>query len=570
MINWNDLHITIDNQAKIQIDRYFQDLQKILEDQNLFDKKEEVFHDLENHIIDHVTNHNLKTITFQDALNIIGELGPPDEYKDFSTMPGILDVINKKTNTLKVIPNFDNEFVLCDNCNTKNEKSSIFCIICGKKLTAKNKYVNEFPIKYLFKNRTTYFFNSITITLLALLSLFENLFPYDPNTIMYTFIIPALQFLISLNEILIIPLIFIYNSKHLGKSASVIIDYVLGVLTKVSCILIPIFLLIILRIIGFSQNYFLLFALIMAIMSISLFILFTRFLFFSSFSEYIYRIDFVLISKAFYFLNLIFVILIALTEYQAMYLSGGDFVYTLTFLTILGIESLFLIVQNKGKPYSADALEVKGLQKESSQKLSEKEFNSNKITLKSIKEIFLSNLAYFYSLLSFFILSVYFLVVQSFQIFSFASFILEIFMINELVAIPIFFIYQLLNKNSTRFEFLAFFYSYLAKYVSLLLLMICTVGLIVFFGISYSLSELICSFLLILLPVVFTNELFYSKYTINLQKVLNNKPKRNNILTYCLVYLGVLISMACLLFVVNTSIPWTVILILFSIILLIS
>ena len=44
---------------KLQLEHDFNDLEKIFDNRNVLYKKSEVFNDLENHIIDYITNHNV-------------------------------------------------------------------------------------------------------------------------------------------------------------------------------------------------------------------------------------------------------------------------------------------------------------------------------------------------------------------------------------------------------------------------------------------------------------------------------------------------------------------------------
>ena len=327
MIDWEKYAIKIDYQASIQIEHYFNDLEKILNDQNLLYKKNEVFKELENHIIDIIRDKRIVKITYVDSLQILTELGPPDEYSDFSTLPGLINSVQRHENSVPHKPIQENldEITLCNKCNTKNYSSSIFCINCGQQL------------------------------------------------------------------------------------------------------------------------------------------------------------------------------------YQQKYLT-------------------------------------------------------NKVTKNSIKQLFLFHPAYFYSWISLFILAIYFIVIQT--NYNLSTYILDIFIINELVSIPIFFLFELLNKNSTRFAFLAFFYSYIVKYFGYIVIMFFDIVLPLIFGISYSLADSICAVILIVFPIISTKVLFFSNYATKAKNVLNTRPNRNKILIYSLVEGIIIISTLYLLFFVphSTSLLFTTIL----------
>ena len=71
MINWDQLGIKIDPQASIQIEHYFNDLENILNNQNLLYKKNEVFKELENHIIDIIRDKQILKISYAESLQIL-------------------------------------------------------------------------------------------------------------------------------------------------------------------------------------------------------------------------------------------------------------------------------------------------------------------------------------------------------------------------------------------------------------------------------------------------------------------------------------------------------------------
>ena len=170
MINWEHYDIKIDKQAQMQLNHYFDDLAKILDNQNLSYKKNEVFQDLENHIIDYITTKHLQMITFSDSLKIINELGPPIEYADFSTIPSLVAEINSKKIVSSVQSHSHNEYrFLCPHCNAKNEQNSSFCVNCGQKVYQKISLQNiqKNSIRQLFLTNPVYFFSWLSLFILS-------------------------------------------------------------------------------------------------------------------------------------------------------------------------------------------------------------------------------------------------------------------------------------------------------------------------------------------------------------------------------------------------------------------
>ena len=215
MINWNKIQVEFNDQAKVQLNRYFQDLEKIMDDQQLSYRKNEVFQELENHIIDIIRDKRIVKITYAESLQILTELGPPDEYSDFSNLPGIINSIQhqKNSNPNKPIQENADEITLCYNCNTKNDSSSLFCVNCGQNLHQEQSlYIrrNKDSIKQLFMLNPAYFYSLSTI-LLFLLMLF--LAPLN-NFQIITGLINILKF----NELIVIPLFFIYEVLYLSST----------------------------------------------------------------------------------------------------------------------------------------------------------------------------------------------------------------------------------------------------------------------------------------------------------------------------------------------------------------
>lgn len=175
MTNWNNLHIDIDKQAKTKFDRYFQDLQKVLEEQNLSERKEEIFHDLENHIIDFMTTNDLKSINLQDALNIITELGLPEDYKDFSTMPGIINEINNKEKGKGNKNSPESKEIKCSNCGFMNAAESLYCLQCGSAIGDK---LPNHKLKDVFFSDPNYIIGAIIFLVIILLILIQIIIYY--------------------------------------------------------------------------------------------------------------------------------------------------------------------------------------------------------------------------------------------------------------------------------------------------------------------------------------------------------------------------------------------------------
>jgi hypothetical protein len=204
MINWLKFNIKVENQARLQFEHYFEDLEKILNEQNLSFKKSEVFRDLENHIIDYIKNKQIELIDFKAALKIIEELGPPDEYADFSNFPSIQEQIQKKElkALLPATQSSLDELVLCQNCNAKNESSSIFCINCGLNLPSGSNYyqkTKENSFKFSINSNLAYFMSLLTFYVLAL---FFIVYQIDyPRTF-------ELSLIIIFIEIIILPILF--------------------------------------------------------------------------------------------------------------------------------------------------------------------------------------------------------------------------------------------------------------------------------------------------------------------------------------------------------------------------
>ena len=172
MINWGKYSIKIDEEARLQFEQYFNDIARILDQQQLAYKKNEVFDELKSFIIDYITNNKLISISYNDSLNIIKELGLPEEYKDFSTLPGIIANIHEKTSNINKI--------LCPKCNTKNNQDAIFCDNCGTNLKKKDqgKIFNKTAIEYIFHVSPVYFLSMISLYFILFISILS---PYYYN-----------------------------------------------------------------------------------------------------------------------------------------------------------------------------------------------------------------------------------------------------------------------------------------------------------------------------------------------------------------------------------------------------
>lgn len=216
MINWYQLEISIDNQAKKQLDHYFEDLENILESQNLSDKKNEIFHDLENHIIDYLTNNQIKTVTFTNVLEIISALGPPDEYTDFSNMPSLIDEIERKKDpVVKKYKSGSTNYILCQNCNFKNEENSIYCINCGvnlQKPIQKNKELIN-PLKFVFHLNPEYLLSLLSFYLIFLGAIGLTFFYGALGTRSDFFLLLAV-----INEFIFVPFLFILRMARIEYS----------------------------------------------------------------------------------------------------------------------------------------------------------------------------------------------------------------------------------------------------------------------------------------------------------------------------------------------------------------
>ena len=496
MINWNNLHISIDKQAKIQLERYFQDLQKILEDQQLKEKKFDIFSDLENHIIDYVTNNKLESITFQDALNIIGELGPPDEYKKFSTIPDIAEEINTKKSVPINQDSIMSNGIKCTNCGCVNEYDSAYCIQCGSVIKYESNYKSQNrqnPILYVFNKNPEYLFGILSFFLLEALMINFNV----ENTLfnIITILVPA-------NEFILVPGIFLYRiiKTEFPRSElySFLSTYLLKLFTMISLIL-------------FFPNSMVYSNLILASVVFIIYpIALTKLLFFSHFTSPLnFNNKLNHTSKLGY--GIFTVLLVA-----SIFIFGLD-TLSIIFFILFFIFVLFVI-------FDFTVLSKYDI-------LSKKAYSLS----------FLPYPAFFYSIFSLILLACFFisLVVN----FYYSYYLLDFFLFNEFVLIPIFFIYEIATKDSTKFTFLSFFFSYLVKFSLLLLVVFFSTFHINVLNIASVDANLAIITFLILVPIGFSKILFFSNSTITLRKISDVKPSKIELVKYCLVEGGIVLSL---------------------------
>ena len=325
MINWNKLQIKIDAQAEQHLNAYFKELEKILDDQNLTYKKKEVFNDLENHIIDYITeNKNLKEITVDQALDIITELGSPDEFADYSNIPSLVDEINSK-DQIKGKQNYQtpNKYILCENCNEKIEINSVFCINCGVKinnsLETEIKYYQGSGLEYILKNHPVFFLNMMILYIFAFSGIFG---PYSQFG-EFNYILSFLKEAWIITEILFIPMIAIYQIQKQSNNYFSIFVMLLSIIVKFVIVLSPIIILVITDIVfhltspigQFTIPASILFYIVAPIFIVKL-------LFFSSFSQSLHKISdnsLTTLEKSFLILligiNIIFALVMTLNSY---------------------------------------------------------------------------------------------------------------------------------------------------------------------------------------------------------------------------------------------------------------
>ena len=481
MINWNNIHIAIDKQAKIQLDRYFEALQKILVEQHL--SESDIFNDLENHIIDYVTINRLKSVTFQDALSIIGELGPPDEYKDFSTLPSISDEINKKEKG-RVNQSFvTSNKVKCSNCGCLNESDSVYCIQCGSLIKNENKIQKRNnPITYVFNKNPEYFFGILSFFLLELFILnieFET----------------ALSLLI-LNEFILIPGIFLYRIIKTEFTRSELYSFLLTYLLKIVTII---------TLIVLYPDSMIYSNLILSVFIFMIYpIILTKLLFFTKYSG-LFNFD----NKLNYISKLGYVLI-------TISLVGSIFIFGVLTFNIVFFFLFFVLVLYVLFDFTV---------------LSKNDIQ----TKKAFSQSFLPYPAYFFSIFSIILFACFFIGITI--NFSHLDYIIEFFIINEIVIIPIFFVYELLIKDSNKFNFFCFFFSCIIKFTSLLLII-----LILNFNLLGMVSDTVNNIILLMIPIVLTKMLFLSNYTIKLQKQFDLKSTRSDLIKYCIVEGGILIS----------------------------
>lgn len=334
MINWNNIGVTIDNHALHQINNYFKDLEQILKKQSLSYKKKKVFDELENHIIDYISNNKIKTIDYATSQQLLNELGPPEEYSNYSTIPSLIEQANKK----KIIKTSKeeqsthlhdeiNNLVLCSYCNTKNEISSNFCIYCGNDISnieSKQTYSIFSAIYYLVHKKKFYLFNMVTIYLISGILILSLL----PISSLIGFI-----FLIFINELIVIPLSYIYSDRINKGIVQEPIYLFLSHLIKAGVIILP--LLIVISLLSSLFNQFAVILYIISLLFLS--ILFTKIIFFSSKSKKITKLHYIQQRRHIKNLNLGFEILLLIV---GMLIVFSFFNHSIGPLEIMFIESI--------------------------------------------------------------------------------------------------------------------------------------------------------------------------------------------------------------------------------------
>jgi hypothetical protein len=290
MINWDYYKIKIDLKAREKFKEYFNEIEKILFNQHLEEKKLDIFSELESHILDYISNKNISSINYEESMKIIAELGSPDEYADYSNIGNIQTEINKNISKRK--PTFipESNFIICNNCSMKNEESSIFCINCGIKLNLyeidgnKRKRGEEIydngAIQFLFYTKRIYFLNLISVYLFltgGLLSVYNSI---DKLSIL----IQLIPVILILNELIIIPLFLLLELYKSNNTKYVIFLIFSSYLSKLIIFLTP-YLILFLLFGSYDDPLFLL-LLLFSYLTISILII--KFIFFSPFSKYFY------------------------------------------------------------------------------------------------------------------------------------------------------------------------------------------------------------------------------------------------------------------------------------------
>ena len=285
MINWEYYNIKIDNTARLQFEHYFNDIKLILDKQNLVFKEHEIVTDLEDHIIDYIRNKDIATVSFKEAMEILAELGSPEEYADFSNLPNLIDEVNKSKQK-KPIPlsnasaNLElGNPILCRNCNTKNEENSAFCIQCGAPLKKNPEGTSgnlKNPFSYVFRTNPEYFFGILTYFLLEFLLLL-GAFLFEQQ---YFDITNFLTGAVIANEFILVPGIFLYRLVKIGftrkELAQFLSTYLLKIFTIITLVFIPL-------VLGSNINTWIIIILLSVIL-LSYPIVLTKLVFFTNYS----------------------------------------------------------------------------------------------------------------------------------------------------------------------------------------------------------------------------------------------------------------------------------------------
>ena len=235
MINWEKYNITIDEKARIQFERYFNDIAQVLNQQQLSYKINEVFDELESFIVDYITTNRIISVSFKDSSQIIKIMGSPEEYKEFSNLPALIDEIQAKSEK--------NNKILCPNCNSKNDPDAQFCDNCGSNLKSNSSDMRRYKrtaIVYILRTNPAYFFFLLTFYLQALIFILGPFSSYGSSssssthitTTSYTLISSLSDYLIYFSYILslliILSMIYDISKKNSSKYNLVANTFILG------------------------------------------------------------------------------------------------------------------------------------------------------------------------------------------------------------------------------------------------------------------------------------------------------------------------------------------------------
>ena len=393
MIDWDQLHVTIDNQAKDQFDRYFQDLEKILDDQNLTIEKRKIISELENHIRDYIIDNKINTVTYEESLKIISEFGPPDDFDDSSSLPGILDQFTKLPPEKK---DSKAEIILCNNCNAKNNSFHEFCTNCGERIIFQKDsppLYNGNTLDFILKTKKQYSLSMLSVYLM-LLYVVCVVFQFNDTFKMFE---QLLIISIMINELITIPFVILLSFSGSSLIKESIGDFLVGYVSKALIIIFSIAI----EIFSYDNT-----AIAVFLVTTSLFvlpILVTKLLFFSSFSLNIYRISNLSLSDQVKNLNLAVVCAIVLLNLFIVPDSGNflqfAFNINISMISFLILESLYYFGRNS---HYSPKIKLFLSQKSSSineYKLSFIQKNKNVITVELFSYVLLIIILWFFQII---------------------------------------------------------------------------------------------------------------------------------------------------------------------------